>query len=202
MTGRRDEPQQEGFTLIEVTVVMAVLGVVLGMIFGALVMAQRDVVMTSASADAVAQARLALAQIDRQVRSGNVLYNPDDEAVPLSMRIYTQANGDQRCVQWAIDSDHNLRTRSWTPVALPGDAPDYSPWRTIATGIVNADEDDQRPFSLHGGGVDNDYRARVLDVVLMVNPSGRSDVNTVNVKTSLTGRNTQYGYNADRCGTS
>ena len=88
-----------------------------------------------------------MAEIDRQVRSGNLLYNPTSETGTIDpfgvaasgymFRVYTQAkfspNDDPRCSLWVIDDEQRLLYR-WWPVLDPDAATE---WRVIAEGIVN-----------------------------------------------------------------
>ena len=98
------------------------------------------------------QARLALADIDRQVRSGNLLYDPDDEtgsvepfgvtAAGYMFRVYTQtkyrATDQPRCALWLVDDQQRLLYRYW-PVWTRCSATD---WRVVAEHIVNRDTGD------------------------------------------------------------
>src|SRR5690625_7723328 len=74
----------------------------------------------------VRNAELGLMQIDRQVRSGNVILDPADEAEPhsgvepgASLRVFTQTDGVHQCVQWRVrltaDDPGVLEYRSWDP---------------------------------------------------------------------------------------
>jgi len=137
----------------------------------------------------VGNARVALAQMDRQIRSGNVLYDPATEVLPLSMRVYTQANGDERCVQWQV-FDGTLRTRSWSPSWRTDGK--VSGWTTVAHGLRNTTS----PFSLQGGSTP--YSSRLVDIRLLVR-GPRSGERPTEVQTSLSGRNTLYGYDPGVC---
>jgi len=133
----RERADDRGVTLIELLVSMLIFSVVITAAYAALFMVQTQTKDTLARADAVQQAKLAIAQMDRQIRSGNVLYDPAQEAslgFPMSMRIYTQANGQEKCVQWQIVSG-NLRMRSWSPNWQTDNV--VTAWTTIARGIVN-----------------------------------------------------------------
>jgi len=112
-----DDPER-GVTLVEMLVSMTIFAIVIGLALAAVVDFQRRANDVAARTDSSAQVRIALEQISLQVRSGNVLYSPVNEvgsgAQPCSndgssagtcMRIYTQANGPERCVQWRLVSD-------------------------------------------------------------------------------------------------
>lgn len=185
------EERDSGVTLVELLVTMIVLAIVLPMTYSVLITVERQTKDETARADAVGDARLALQQIDRLVRSGNVLYDPATETLPLSMRVYTQANGERRCVQWQVH-DGLLRSRSWSPTwtvdALVSD------WGVVARNIVNTTA--TPPFALQGGSTP--FGSRLVDIKLLVqNPS--SEGQPIDVTSSLSGRNTAYGYDPGVC---
>ena len=70
---------ETGTTLVELLVVMGLLGVVLTAVLGALVSIQNTENKVNIRKQSEDQVRLAVEQIDRQVRSGNVLYDPAQE---------------------------------------------------------------------------------------------------------------------------
>jgi prepilin-type N-terminal cleavage/methylation domain-containing protein len=176
-------------TLIELLVVMVIFSVLLSIVYGVLISVQRQTAATAARADSADQARLAMAQIDRQVRSGNVLYDPVYEPLPMSMRIYTQANGQQRCVQWQVTAGV-LRTRWWEQTNPAG----ASAWQIVARNLVN--DGSNPPFALQGSSTV--YGARLVDVLLLVKSPGASGP-PVEIRSSLSGRNTSYGYDPGVC---
>lgn len=213
----REMSQQndEGSSLIELLVSMVVFTIAIGMIYSVVVMVQTKTGKVESSAEAVSQLRQGLADIDRQVRSGNVLYAPGNEAVGLDstngctspvadpnsgscMRIYTQVDGFARCVQWQLLKDSarpgtaQLRSRFWKPKWQTMPIGAVSGWRVVARGL--ADPPSRQAFTLAGGGV---YGARLLEVYLeAVDPRRGAPVV---VTTSLAGRNTNYGYDAGQC---
>ena len=180
-----------GLTLVELLITMTIFSVVLAMTYSVLITVQRQTKDQTARADAVGDARLALQQIDRQVRSGNVLYDPTTEPLPLSMRIYTQANGDQRCVQWQV-KDGVLRSRSWSPTWTTDGL--VSSWGVVARNVINTTA--TPPFALQGGATA--YGSRLVDVTLQVQ-SPDSEGKPIDVSSSLSGRNTAYGYDPGVC---
>lgn len=212
-----------GLTLIELLVSMTVFGGVMLMVFTVLLTAQQDTVKVANRENALTVSRQALTQIDRQVRSGNVLFAPGNEvagqpngtvgcesAVGLAttdprwradganfgncMRIYTQSNGSDKCVQWQVVADperagtEKLQTRSWTPGST---APE--PWSVVVRGL--SDTPTEWPFRLQGAA--SEYHFRLVDVQLTVGVQ-ESD-RTEDVASSLSGRNTYYGYDPNTC---
>ena len=191
---------ESGFTIIEITVTVMLLTIVMAVIFGALVSLQRTITTTDQRGQTNDQVRLAANDIDRMVRSGNVLYDPAGETLAnsgvapgYSMRIYTQANGNERCVQWRVFNG-SLQTRAWTTTWQQDGI--VTGWRDVADHIVNTTP----PFSLDANAA---YGGRLVDLDLKANAGTgpASNVGTVEVKMSVTGRNTQYGYDPVVCNT-
>ncbi len=197
-----------GLTLVELMVSMVVLSIALSVAFGAVILVMQKSNDAQKSADAASTLQIALAQIDRQVRSGNVLFSPADEPTWVAscqtlgpnagtcMRIFTQSNGNQKCVQWQVADDGSgngtyvLRTRSWELDWQTGGT--VGAWGTIARDLVL---DGDAPFTLMGA--DTPYDERMLRVHLAVQDE-RRDV-PVSIDSSLTGRNTSYGYDSGQC---
>ena len=202
----RRSGHESGFTLTELLVAMIVFGIAMVMIFGAVIAVMHVTKGAQSADDAAFQTRQALAVIDKQVRSGNVLFSPEDEAGYLSschsmgtqkgncMRIYTQANGDEKCVQWQVVPDpevsgtYLLQMRSWRAdwqsTGLVTD------WATSARGLLL----DGAPFTLNASG---QYGPRLLDVHLVAENSENG--HEVSVDSSISGRNTTYGYTGSQC---
>lgn len=196
-------PQQRdaerGTTLIELLVVMVIFTALMGLVYGVLGQVQTQTANTQRRADSVDQARLGLSQIDRHVRSGKVLYDPLSEPLPLSMRVFTQADGEQRCVQWQVyrppatpaGTPGVLRYRSWTSNGVSFSNVEL--WSTIARGVMN--DAANPPFALDPAAL---YGRRLLNVRLLVQ-TPRDSAAPVEVQSSLSGRNTQYGYDPGSC---
>ena len=195
----RDE---RGISLPELLVATFVFGIVMLIFTSTMASVQGAVVRQENLSQTNDQARLALEQLDHEMRSGNVLYDPADEVSPFepfyTIRIYTQTNTETRgsytCVLWTLDDEGQLLTRRWQP-GLEGDATE---WRVVATGIVNKD------LGVPAFVMDPDplKGERTLDVTLRVNEDlERFPNSTFELSQSLTGRNTSYGYPVSVCGT-
>jgi type II secretory pathway pseudopilin PulG len=159
--GRRED----GFTLVELavtTIVMAVAGTIFVTALSSIQTAVNREGYRSRTND---QIRLAVEQMDREIRSGNLVYDPaaDVYSSPAcggyacvagySLRVYTQSNGNTRspanqCVQWLITpSTHQFLRRAWAS----GGGASLGGWRIVADGIVNADPAVLTPaFALDG----------------------------------------------------
>lgn len=196
-------------TLVELLVAMVVLSLALAMVFGAVILTMRMMNESQQSSEAVSEARLALMTIDRQVRSGNVLFSPENEPNPghntctatagsnsgTCMRVFTQANGSQKCVQWQVTPDPStpgtsiLRMRSWAPSLTPV----ATTWAVAARGLVV--ETPPAPFKLQGALTPYDERLLQVDIGVRDARTGK----TIPLTASLSGRNTSYGYDSGIC---
>jgi prepilin-type N-terminal cleavage/methylation domain-containing protein len=201
----------DGFSLIELLIVMTIFSLVLGIVFSAIITIQRYTSDVASTADAASEVRIALAEIDRQVRSGNVLYSPAGEQAQLAscasnsmdagscMRVYTQANGSDRCVQWQVLADPSrpgtslLRSRGWPSTWKTGES--YSDWRTQARNLVPTTSA-AWPFTLKGAA--NATSSRFLAVQFLAIDKRRAG-GSVAIASSLAGRNTSYGYDNGLC---
>lgn len=202
MARERRSGAQEGMTLIEVLMTVALLSVVVAIFLSVLVSVQNTVARQERRSQANDRVRLAIQQLDREVRSGNVFRDPAAEpndashgqvAGGMGLRIYTQANADtrggSRCVQWRI-AGGRLQWRDWT-VSWRTDG-QVSSWRTVTEGIVNPGG--TPAFDLDSS---SNFGGRILNVTFVVSP-GAGDSNVV-VQAAITGRNTQYGYPVSVC---
>ena len=119
----RDE---SGFSLVELLVAMTIFSLLMAILTGLFITIMNQANDNLGRQRAVEQARLGLSQIDRQIRSGNLIIDPGLDGpgvsgVPknYSLRIYTQEGGDDKCVQWRVifpdaASDFGaLEFRSW-----------------------------------------------------------------------------------------
>lgn len=205
---RRIRQRDEGLTLVELLVTTVVLGLAMAVVTSAVIGIQTYTRDVQGSSDASFQVRQAAAQIDRQVRSGNVLYSPANETEPgtctpdgafagTCMRVYTQANGAERCVQWQVLPDPDsvgtqlLRSRSWAPTWQTDN--DFTGWATQARGLTLSPG--RAPFTLEGAVTASS--SRFLSVHFeAVDP--RRDAPVV-ITSSVSGRNTNYGYDGGLC---
>lgn len=188
---------ETGLTLAEVMVAAMVMGIVAAVFLSVLVSVQKGVGRQQERSQDNDQARLAVEQLDREIRSGNVLYDPEKESPAFySLRVYTQANAPTRnpafqCVQWLIQ-DQQLLRRSWPP----GRPEDVSGWRVVAEGIVNVEEG-VPAFVLDP---DPSKGGRTVDITILVNNrlAGQPG-QTIRIQTAITGRNTSYGFPEGVC---
>jgi prepilin-type N-terminal cleavage/methylation domain-containing protein len=206
---RRIRPSSEaGFTLSELIVAMAILSIVLLVFtttFASIQRAVSDEQVRSLNNDNV---RLALENLDRIVRSGNVLIDPSvadtdcksSGSANQCLLAYTQANGTTaqpaRCVQWRVEGE-TLQTRYWLP-APASKAATVTTWRNVAEGILNLQTSPvTETFSLDPDPLKQD---RSVEILFLVGTSTEGLEGPIaRVEASLTARNTSYGYLSDAC---
>lgn len=194
--------REDGITLAEVVIAMAIMSVVMLVFTSTLAGMQRAIVEQDVRSQLGDEARIVLQSIDRQVRSGNLLYDPSAEAGTVDpfgvsasgylFRVYTQAqfggDEDTRCAAWFVDDERRLLYRHWPPL----DEAAATDWQVIATGIVNRDEAEE-PFVVDATG-------RTLTVDFRVNPDLEQQPEATQTFTAaLTGRNTSFGYPSNLC---
>ncbi|HEV8565243.1 MAG TPA: hypothetical protein VGR41_10025 [Actinomycetota bacterium] len=190
-----------GISLVEVVVSMSIMATVTLVFTTTLASVQRAEVSESRRTELNDQARLALQSMDRQIRSGNLLYDPVSEPntsltsgadVGYMLRVYSQVNapstGQYRCALWLIDDNTQLLYRWWPP-NQPEDA---TAFRVVADGIVNRTQGSSA-FTLETGN-------RTINVTFYVNPAYATQPSlTQSFSVSITGRNTSFGYPVDVC---
>jgi prepilin-type N-terminal cleavage/methylation domain-containing protein len=182
---------QEGMTLVELVVAMSILSIAMVILLSTLTSIQKASVNEDVRSRTINQVRLAMQTIDRQVRSGNLLYPPN--AAGYSLLIYTQAyaaqdqaafGGTSRCAYWTINSQNQLMYGFWQPLTP---SPFTTTWQVVSDGIMNRVQS-QSAFTL-------DPTGRTMTVLFLVNsdPTGSPNA-TQRLQTSVTGRNTSFGY--------
>lgn len=195
-------------TLVELLVAMSLLGVVITAFLGVLVSVQRGFERQSTRSQSNDQARLAVEELDREIRSGNVLYDPASESDSangiypgMSLRVYTQSNGNVRtpssvCVQWRIASQ-TLERRQWATNWQDDPAALVSDWHIVADHIMNRIVNPQvAAFTLDQSQAA--FGNRIVKIKILVNENP-SNGQTVEIDQSVTGRDTEFGYPANIC---
>ncbi len=193
--------EEAGTSLLELLITITLLSVVSLIFLSIMVSVQQGVERELDRSNDNDQARLAIEELDRELRSGNVLYDPASEPAPFapnySLRVYTQTNANtrnpgNRCVQWRIQ-DEELQRRDWASTNPAGTA---SGWRVVAENVVNV------ALATPAFVLDTDPSkgGRLINVTIVTQTSGRSG-NPVRIEASIGGRNTSYGYPVNVCGT-
>ena len=181
-------------TLVELIVAMSILMIAMLILLPTLLSVQNAAVNESTRSRTLDQARLAMQSIDRQVRSGNLLYPPSGSG--YTFLIYTQAYSAQddtsRCGMWTINSQQQLMYGYWAPLTPAGFTVS---WQVVAEGVMNKVKS-QSAFSLDATG-------RTMTVLFLINtdPSNPQNANaTRQLQTSVTGRDTSFGFPVSVCG--
>jgi type II secretory pathway component PulJ len=199
--------EESGLTLVELCVCILILSFAMGALFMVLPVVQQAFNREQERSQSNDQARLAVEEMDKEIRSGNLLYDPSNENDPthfiypyMSLRVYTQTNADSRipstrCVQWRINNNI-LQRRAWATDWQNGGV--VEGWRTIATGIVNNSVSPTVPaFKLDP---DSAKGNRTLIITILSRDNTEAGSNTpVQITQSVTGRDTEYGYPAQVC---
>jgi Tfp pilus assembly protein PilW len=136
-----------GTTLAELAVAMFVSGVVVALAAQIVISVTRDTNTAITAANRVDSVRLALDAVDRQVRSGAVLYiEPSggtcsaDGSGGNCLRVATQADGTTSCVQLQLvpdqagDGSQVLRSRTYSPDWASGGV--VGAWRQVTNELA------------------------------------------------------------------
>jgi type II secretory pathway pseudopilin PulG len=200
-------------TLVELSVTMMILGIVVAIVLSILFTVQRGFGRQQDRSVNNDQARLAVEELDREIRSGNLLYdpqsanlaaNPTGDPSGMQLVIYTQTNATtrnpgNRCVQWKVTdgasaTPDQLRRRDWGSQDPLGSV---SGWRIIAQDVVNNDAaKNGRGAAVPAFTLDHSQASfgdRNIKVDILVNHNPKSG-STVEIVDSVTGRNTEFGY--------
>ena len=201
-----EERGEAGFSLPELLIAMTIFGGLMAIVMVIVIQVSFQSADNMARSQQVSEVRIGLSQIDRQVRSGNVISDPAGETVANSgvaagnsLRVFTQTNGVRRCVQWRVifpdppSQQGELQFRSWDPDWQSGGS--VEAWSVVANDVVAPAAGDsvfRKVDPLSGTS------AQSVRVTLRVQGEQSSSKPTT-VTSVLTGRNTVYGYPSDVC---
>jgi hypothetical protein len=192
----RSIDDERGASMMEIVITVGLLGIVMTVFMSLVASLQTAESRQQARSMRNDEIKLALAHLDREVRSGNVLIDPSAETnvsgdiVPyMALRVYTQADAPNRnpgsqCSQWRI-TNGTLQNRRWASLhdgtVVPGSA---TSWWTVANNIVNRTVSPQVPaFTRVGSAL-----VKLRFVVDRTDDSARPE----QVDLSITARNTQF----------
>ena len=204
-----------GFTMVEVVLAMGVMMIVLIMGMRAATSAVNVETQTVSKGQATTQAVIALTELRQEIVSANVIFDPANEIyhsgsktgqnyagtspdganIPAgwSLRIYTELNGIDECVQWRLldtVSGGALQTRTWDPSWSLGDtsAPVH-PWSTLSTNVVNGPS--LIPFALNYAANYGGSNSRLVNVTLLASANDKH-VDPVTLQSSIAARDAEY----------
>ncbi len=182
---RRPGSGDAGYSLVEVLVTTVIAGIVFPLVLGIVITAQQQTSSTVRRAEAIGVARLALQDIDREVRSGDAPLHLDGTQGLGFRTAFTpggQPAGVTRCVQYRRESSGELRTRTFDTTA---GRPPWSTAPVVATGLTPGTS-----FTAAGG-----TSSVSVDLVVGAGPGRPATVETV-----LTARNTSTAAATAACG--
>jgi len=211
---RRAQREDGGFTLVELLVSMTIFSVLMAIILSLMITMMYQAKDNLGRQRAVEQGRLGLAQIDRQIRSGNLILDPLNDGVAesgvpanYSLRIYTQEGGDDKCVQWRVifygSSQYGqLEYREWSPA----DTTTVTPWSRVASNVVApqatfaaADSQSWPPFWVDTTLPTGTDAQNIRITLRMSDPDAKTGSKPQVLTSVITGRNTVYGYPSLTC---
>jgi len=206
--------EEGGFTLVELLVSMTIFSVLMAIILSLMITMMYQAKDNLGRQRAVEQGRLGLSQIDRQVRSGNLILDPylDTEAVSgvprnYSLRIFTQEGGDDMCVQWRVifyasSTFGQLEYRDW----IPGDTTSVTPWSRVASNVVaptaafsEGDPQSWPPFWVDTTLPTGTDAQNIRVTLRMSDPDAKTGSKPQTLTSVITGRNTVFGYPSITC---
>ncbi len=206
----------EGFTLVELLVSMTIFSILMALILSLMITMMGQASDNLGRSRAVEQARLGLSQIDRQMRSGNLILDPSldgmaESGVPqnYSVRIFTQEGGLDKCVQWRVIYDDaastfgQLEFRTWDPASTLT----ATSWSRVASNVTRpagtfstADPETWPPFWVDSTAAVTEAQS-IRITLRMSDPSAESSAKAQVLTTTVTGRNTVFAYSPLKCST-
>lgn len=146
--GRTPGPRDAGLTLIELMVTMAIMGVVLTMVTGAIIAMYGSTAKVEGITSTSAQVSIALSKLDSSVRYADDIGDPvTDGSGNWYVTYRSTYNGISDCTQLRFDiAAQQLQRRTW----VAGPAATASAWQPLASGLVltAADSSTAAPFTL------------------------------------------------------
>jgi hypothetical protein len=188
-----------GTTLAELAIVMLVSSIVAVLAAQFVISFARDANAVTISANRVESVRLALDSVERQVRSGDVLYvEPAGSTCSAygsgsnCLRVATEVDGTTSCVQLQLvpdptgDGSYELRTRTYSPGWASGGF--VGAWRQVTKGLA-APTDAAPPFTLEQ---QSGVGSQALTVQFGV-PQGNLSAAPIKLPSTYVPRNALYG---------
>ncbi len=211
---RRARREEGGFTLVELLVSMTIFSVLMAIILSLMITMMYQAKDNLGRQRAVEQGRLGLSQIDRQIRSGNLILDPLNDGVAesgvpanYSLRIYTQEGGDYKCAQWRVifyasSEFGQLEYREWEP----DDTSTATAWSRVASNLVAptatfaaTDSQSWPPFWVDTTLPSGTDAQNVRITLRLKDPDANTSSKPQVVTSVITGRNTVFGYPSLTC---
>ena len=211
---RRARREEGGFTLVELLVSMTIFSLLMAVILSLMITMMNQAKDNLGRQRAVEQGRLGLSQIDRQIRSGNLILDPINDGVAesgvpanYSLRIYTQEGGDEMCVQWRVifysaSQFGQLEYREWEPL----DTTTVTPWSRVASNLVAptatfaaTDPKSWPPFWVDTTLPTGTDAQNIRITLRLGDPDAKAGSKPQTLTSVVTGRNTVFGYPSLTC---
>ncbi len=213
---RRRRSGDEGFTLVELLVSMTIFSILTAIIVSLMITMMGQASDNLGRQRAVEQARLGLSQIDRQMRSGNLILDPSLDGMAqsgvlknYSVRIFTQEGGVDKCVQWRVIYDDptskfgQLEFRQWDPASTLS----ATSWSRVASNVTKpvgafsaANPETWPPFWVDSTAASTEAQS-IRITLRMSDPSADTNAKPQVLTTTVTGRNTVFAYSPLKCST-
>jgi Tfp pilus assembly protein PilW len=195
-----------GTTVAELAVVMVVSSIVLALAVQFVISIARDANTATVAGNRVDSVRLALDGVERQVRSGDVLYLESAGVLcrPYGsgsncLRVATEVDGTTSCVQLQLvpdasdDGTYDLRTRRYSPTWASDGA--VGVWRQVANGLAPPTSTTP-PFTV---GQQSGIGVQALTVEFAA-PPGRTGAAPITLTATFVPRNALYASNTTCAG--
>lgn len=145
MNAHRIEERDAGFTLVELMITAALLGLVLTLVGGVLIQGLRIQSTVQESTAAASSSQLAAESLARGVNNSlRIDVKPDPTSpgstFPLVRSVSrsdraTDPAGSLVCQAWVVVNKELRTIRSTTPISVPTSAADVQNWTLLATGV-------------------------------------------------------------------
>lgn len=194
----RPSSSDEGLTLVELLIASSLLLLAILMFSGALLISQRTQIRDAEYSAANDAAHLAIAEIDRQVRSGYVIATPPSvSGTADGVKIFTMTNGQARCALWVVAPPavatepmlaQGLYMKTWNPATQtqPTAFGAAGGWRLVAGDLVGADSS---TFTIDTANVASDVFP-TMEMVLHLNASrDKRQLQEIEIRSQFASRN-------------
>jgi prepilin-type N-terminal cleavage/methylation domain-containing protein len=185
----------KGMTLVELLIVLALLGIVLGGIYQYFYYGYHSWMRSSAEAQQVQDARLAVIRMDGEVRGarqGKESTNPVVWVSDTEINIYTDTDNDghPELVCYKLDAVDGVNSLLRGTASPQGDAYPYTygvpgQWETVVDRVENDEIFTVPKYELNGSDVD--YQRGIINVELHISAAEQS-VKPIKVEAKLTVR--------------